>query len=678
MGGVFCFAKCLFAHGCGTLMRTLKWIFAGTVLGLFSTVFAGQSSGVSVSHYETLQRLSVQAAGAAVNQGTRRAGPVSLSFDALGQTFDFQLEPNSGLLSPASREALPDSVAVYRGQLAGNPDSWARIVVLDGVPRGLFWDGQQIYAIEAPGDSVVHATSPVIYRLADTYIEPGTMSCGSEAMSGNGAMLYSRLTAEVSTSLAQGPGAVSEISLGVVGDFEFTTAQGGDAAAAAAIITRINIIDGIYSQEIGVQINVPLIETFSDIADPFTDESEAGQLLREIATYRENSAAQNNLGLTHLFTGRNLNGSTVGIAFNDVLCRTNAGAGLSEGNGTATFAALVAAHEIGHNFGAPHDGVAGACASEPMDFIMAPTINMSTRLSQCSISIMQASAAQASCVTALPTVDMAVALNGQPATVFLGNSPELTVDLSNNGASIATNVAVDITLANNVSFVSATPTSGSCSSGAGAVSCQLGDVPGLSGRTITLTTTAAAVGIGTFDANVTTDFDERPVNNQASVQLTVDPAVDLVVSGPANQTVNLDQSTTINATLENRSVLDATGVTLSISLNTGLQVDNASWSNGTCTISAQQVDCLAANFASQSSSTLSVGVTGLTAGARSYTVALTSIEDDADTTNNNVSGTVTVNDPNSDDSGGAIGLPFLCLLGLLALVTRSKRTYRQQ
>ena len=463
------------------------------------------------------------------------------------------------------------------------------------------------------------------------------------------------------------------ISVGAVGDFEFTSAQGSDAAAAAAIVTRLNMVDGIYSQDIGVQIVVPFIETFSNAADPFSDERDAGLLLDELVTYRQSTPAQDSLGLTHLYTGRDLLGSTVGVGWDNTLCRSGVGSALSEGNGTPVFDSLVAAHEIGHNFGAPHDGVAGPCSSEPTTFIMAPMLNFSNEFSQCSIGIMQANAAAAACVTALPTVDMAVALSGQPAIVLLGNSPQLTVDLSNNGASPATNVVADITLPNNVSFVSATASSGSCSNGAGTVSCQLGDIPGLTGRSITLTTTAAAVGVGMFDVTVTSDFDERPGNNQDSVQLTVNPAVDLVISSASAGSINLDQSTTINAVLENRSILDATGVTLSISLNNGLRADSASWSIGTCTVSNRQVDCQAASFANLSSSTLSVGVTGLRAGTRSYTVTLSSNEADADTTNNSVNGSVTVTDPNAEkSSGGGIGVPFLFLLGLVAFIHRRR------
>jgi len=119
--------------------------------------------------------------------------------------------------------------------------------------------------------------------------------------------------------------------------------------------------------------------------------------------------------------------------------------------------------------------------------------------------------------------------------------------------------------------------------------------------------------------------------------------------------------------------MDATDVTLSISFGNRVRADSATWADGVCTVAAQQIDCQAASIANQSSSTLFVGLTGLTAGAQSYSVTLTSNEADANPVNNNVNGTVTVTDPAAKDSGGgAIGWPFLCILGVAALITRRR------
>ena len=654
-------------------MKACKWISVVAIVAVYSVANAAGPNDLIVSHYEPLQRLSIVSVGnssAAVSQKVQRAAPLELSFDALGRAFSLQLELNDRLLSEVPQSALLAGVDVYRGQLADRSDSWARIVIYDGMPRGLIWDGEEMFAIEAPGDSAVQSSSPVIYRLADALIAPGSMSCGSAAFSSNAATAVASLLGELGTVM-QGPGAISEIEMGAIGDFEFTNAKGGDAAAAAAITTRLNNVDGIFSQQVGVQISVQTIETFSSSADPFT-ESDAVLLLDELSNYRSATPAQNANGLTHLYTGRNLDTTTVGIAWSGALCNNFFGAGLSEGNSGATFDSLIAAHEIGHNFGAPHDGQSGsACESETGAFLMSPSLNGSDQFSSCSIAEMADNIAAASCITALPAVDMEIALAGQ-STVLLGANTVLSYDVTNNGIVDATNVTADFTLPGNLSLGSVTASAGTCSSGAGTVSCSFGDVPGLANRTVDIATTPTSVGVGTLTATVSADVDERPGNNTEALQLTVAPAVDLVVNAPTSTAIMLNESTMVNAVLENRAVLDATGVTLSVSLSSGLQANSASWPLGTCTVTVQRVDCQTSNFAAQSSTTVSINVTGVSAGNKNVSLSLASAEADADPANNSISGSVRVTAPKDEEGGGSPGPVFLWILLLASALARRR------
>ncbi len=315
-------------------MKAFKWIPVVAVFVVSSALFAAESNDVILLHYEPLQRLSIQSAsntGDDFSQKMQRAAPVKLSFDALGRSFVLQLEPNERLLSAARRDVLPDDVGIFRGRLADQPDSWVRIVLFDGVPRGLVWDGAELFAIEAPGDSLVETSAPIIYRLADALIPPGAMTCSAGASPGSGAIAFEKLSGELSTVVTQASGAVSEITMGVIGDFEFTNSKGGDANAAVAITARLNNVDGIFSEQVGVQINVQTVETFGDPSDPFSDTGDVSTLLDELSAYRAATPAQNNQGLTHLYTGRNLDTSTVGVAWRGALCNDYFGAGLSEG-----------------------------------------------------------------------------------------------------------------------------------------------------------------------------------------------------------------------------------------------------------------------------------------------------------------------------------------------------------
>ncbi len=654
-------------------MNTSKWALGAALAAIFSAADAADRNDISVSHFEPLQRLELHSASADAANAGREAGSVAstvMSFDALGRSFNLELEHNSRLMTAARQNPLMDGIDIYRGEVAGAEGSWVRVVMADGVPSGMFFDGQDFYAIEAPGDSAVDTDVPVVYRMADAHVAPGAVTCGGSAMMASAASAAELLVSELDR-ISQAPGAVSEIEVGVIGDFEFTSARGGDAAAAQALTTRLNNVDGIFSAQLGVQIRVPAqaIETFSTDTDPFTM-SEAGELLDELSNYRSITPAQNINGLTHLFTGRDLNGTTVGVAWTGALCSNFFGAGLSEGNGGSNFDSLVAAHEIGHNFGAPHDGETGsACEAQAGDWLMSPRLNGESTFSPCTINEMSDDIARASCITALPSIDMVVGLQSASSILF-GADTDLSFDVVNNGTLDATNVTADFTIPNNLTLGAVTPSAGSCTTGTGTVSCALGDVPGLGVRTVDITVTPNTLGAGTVTATVSADVDNQPNNNQDSQQVSVDPAVDLVVNTPTGASIKVNRSATITARLENRATIDATGVTLTVDIGTALQATGASWALGSCTVQAQRVSCQAVDFPALSNSTISVTATGIAEGNPNITVSLASVEPDLVPGDNSRNGRLEVRQGSDDSGSGSTGPLFLLLLGLVALVRR--------
>ena len=652
-------------------MNTSKWALGVALAAVFSTAGAADRSDFGLAHYEPLRQLDVQqrdAAAANAGEPIRSASSMLMRFDAMGRRFDLELEHNSRFMRAARQNPALEGVEIYRGEVAGREDSWVRIVMANGVPSGMFFDGEEYFAIEAPGDSVVETDVPVVFRLADATIAPGTMSCGNADSMMSAATAAEALIGELQTA-AEAQGAVQELELGAVGDFEFTTSRGGQAEAAAAITTRLNNVDGIFSSQVGVQISLQAIETFDTNSDPFTT-SDAGDLLAELSDYRSTNPAQNSNGLTHLYTGRDLDGSTVGIAWTGALCSNYFGTGLSEGNGSATFDTLIAAHEIGHNFGAPHDGEAGsACESQAGDWLMSPRINGVDQFSACTLTEMSDDIARASCITGLATVDMRVGLQSS-RTLLFGVDADLSYDVYNNGTLDATNVGVDFTIPANVTLGAVTPESGSCTTGTGTVSCALGDIPGSGSRAVAITVTPNAVGAGTISATVSADNDARLDNNQESLQLMVDPAVDLVAGTPTGASVRVNKRTTITARLENRAAIDATGVTLTINVGDALRTEGASWPLGTCSVVAQRVTCQAATFAAQSSSTVSVNVDTVAVGNPNITVSLESNEPDIAPNDNTGSGRLEVREEKDDSGGGTTGPLFLLLLGLAAVVRR--------
>ena len=353
----------------------------------------------------------------------------------------------------------------------------------------MFFDGHTLYAIEA-GPATNGAPAPVIFRLDDLAIEPGTLGCGHVMHAKNAGELFAAVKGEAGPAPASAPGATSNMDVGLVADYEFTNSM--SPGTDAAMISRMNNVDGIFSSQLGVQLTITHIDSFASASDPFSDTADSEALLDELSDFRFQSLDQRATGLTHMFTGRDLSGSNVGIAYSGALCSSRYGAGLTQGTHGATIDALIAAHEIGHNFGAPHDGTSGsACESEPMIYLMAPSVNGSDEFSSCSITEMQDDVAAAPCIGPVPSTDIAVVAGGVPSSVYTDDSVSVAFDVDSVGTEDATGVTLDVTIPATVTVNSVTATSGSCSSGAGTASCTLGTIAGGSGVTVTLDTTAA-------------------------------------------------------------------------------------------------------------------------------------------------------------------------------------------
>jgi len=258
-----------------------------------------------------------------------------------------------------------------------------------------------------------------MYRFADALMPLGAASCGTlPDESGSSASdqtsaraTYEALASELITQSAPAP--TRRLVVSVIADHQFADTIGDDPEGA--IVARMNIVDGIFSAQVGVKIALAPITVLRYAADPFTATSVPTDLLAEVSRYRGRSGPLAT-GVTHLITGRSLAGTIVGIAYLGSVCSGDTAVSLSVGTLSTTESALIAAHELGHNFNAPHDGQPGACATTPQTFLMAPRINFSNQFSACSLRQIAATAAGAQCLT-----DIAPPPAGSFSQVLSGN-----------------------------------------------------------------------------------------------------------------------------------------------------------------------------------------------------------------------------------------------------------------
>lgn len=523
---------------------------------------------------------------------TAPRGGGTLDFTAFGRSWRLDLAPNARLSAALGRSAAARhaGVELYRGRIAGTPGSWLRLTRGgDGSWAGLMWDGAELYALESaaalPVADINGDGATVVFRLADMRVAPGALGCAVAAGPGAPAVSakagFDGLVSELAKTVE------SEIDIAVLADAAFASRHPDPVAALA---TRLNNIDGIFAEQVGVTINVTDFRVFGAANDPLTDSTDPTTLLADLGNYKSDQPGLRNLGLVHLYTGRDLDDSTAGIAYTRALCSTRFGAGLSEGRRTVTTDSLIGAHEIGHNFGSPHDGEDGsACESTPQTFLMAPRLNGSSVFSACSLEQMAPQVASAFCLKALPDADMTIAAAASPAAVLEGETVTLGLIASNLGTATAELVSMSVDLPPGVSLRDAGTL---CTAAAGGAECSIGTVAAGGSATANLTLAAVDAGLVTLAAEVRADSDTEPSNNAASASLRIDPAADLGIALQAPASLDRGARATLDLTVTNASRRTASDVVVTVSIPSILATATPAGTD--CTVTAGTVRCEAA------------------------------------------------------------------------------------
>ena len=335
---------------------------------------------------------------------TRKGAAATLDFTAFGRDFRLQLSTNQRL----AQFAAGGTVQLYKGTLEGVPGSWARISVHDGLPRGMIWDGRELFIVDAAPEGVNYgAAGTVMFKLSDAVLERGVSFTGDAVEKPRDpAEAFSAMIGELRarTQALQDGVATEEVEISILGDAAYLARYGSESQARDAILTRLNNVDGIFSSQVGVELQVVSVDLAGESTAGLSATTDSSALLEELGQLRRQSPALSATGLTHLFTGRDLDGDTAGIAYTLALCSRRFGASLTMAHNSAALDTLITAHEIGHVFGAPHDGTE-QCASTPQgQYIMTPMLTSSvTSFSQCSLDEINKVIDSYSCVVALPS-----------------------------------------------------------------------------------------------------------------------------------------------------------------------------------------------------------------------------------------------------------------------------------
>jgi hypothetical protein len=344
-----------------------------------------------------------------IDTAMREKASARTAVEAYGARFDLLTRDNERVL-----DALPESVRAsavaggnrfLAGEIDGVADSWVRLSSIDGRWTGGFFDGRELYLLDAAEDVADLLPAPaapgstVIYRFSDL-VMPGLFDVVVPVDAAypvpGGKRDYTTFAAHLGAVAGRGKGATRQLQLTVVTDVEYGTVHGANRDAVTT--SRVNFVDGIYTAQLDVQVTATTVNNLS--SNGAMAATNGNTLLGEFRTFMTSGSGSGipKGGLNHLFSGKDFDGSVVGVAYLSVLCSTSFGYGVNQVRAANNTTALTIAHEMGHNFGAPHDGETGsACQSQSGSWLMSPSLNGSSTFSPCGLGQMADDIAAAGC-----------------------------------------------------------------------------------------------------------------------------------------------------------------------------------------------------------------------------------------------------------------------------------------
>lgn len=250
--------------------------------------------------------------------------------------------------------------------------------------------------------------------------------------------------------------------------------------------------------------------------------------------------------------------------------------------------------------------------------------------------------------TVNPAADLAVTVADAPDPVVAGGNVTYTVTVANSGPSAATAVVLTNTLPAAVTFVSATPSAGTCAApAAGAFTCNLGTINSGANATVVVvvTTTGATAASITNSATATAAVaDPSAANNTGAAATTVNPSANLSLTladapDPATQGGNI----TYTGTLGNAGPSNASSVVFTQAVPASTTFVSATASAGACTQAAGTITCSIGTVNSGAGATVTIVVTATATGTVNASATISSAVTDPVAANNTATAATTVN-----------------------------------
>ena len=263
-----------------------------------------------------------------------------------------------------SRELPRTPSRSFRGKVAGKPDTFVRLVLDEKVFEGIIITPDETFFVEPRRDfNPTAADTDFVFYAQSSVIQQSVGECGTTLAQDVTRHTVTSQSVTSSALAAPSPESVlgpeGEAEVATEADFEFTSAHASETATNQDITDVMTAVDGIYDAQLGIKLKIVFQRAWTANNDPYTL-TDASAAINEFKNSYDGSFAPGTppaRDLTHMFTGKDLDGSTIGIAYIGTICDApDAAYGISQSgfSGTLSLRAGLSAHEIGHNFGASH------------------------------------------------------------------------------------------------------------------------------------------------------------------------------------------------------------------------------------------------------------------------------------------------------------------------------------
>lgn len=183
--------------------------------------------------------------------------------------------------------------------------------------------------------------------------------------------------------------------------------------------------------------------------------------------------------------------------------------------------------------------------------------------------------------------DLAVSINDGPDPIASSSTLSYTVHVSNLGSTAVSAVSMTDTLPSGVTYVSTTPSQGSCS-GSATIICSLGAMAAGAHATVLIQVQTGLVGTLINTASVSGGIDPNSSNNTAAANTKVENSIDLSVPSlsASPSVIATGSSVTVTYTVKNSGTQGSASSSLSFYLSTDALWDAGDASLGTITLPA--------------------------------------------------------------------------------------------